>query len=139
MTWSRGMSRMSGILILSYRLKKVTNSYVLHCFWTSKNVHISATKCLIEMEFGSKCNILNGQVIYVKNSKLNIADMWLIPFDRVTYLRKMWWIQMYERMLEQTNWYFSWKEYTIHLLFLVISKVTKIGKMMFFGDIYLYY
>ena len=31
---------------------------------------------------------------------------------------------MYERMLEQTNWYFSWKEYTIHII-------------MFFGDIYL--
>ena len=36
-TWSRGMSRMSGILILSYRLKEATNSYVSHCFWTSKN------------------------------------------------------------------------------------------------------
>ena len=23
---------------------------------------------------------------------------------------------MYNRMLEQTNWYFSWKEYTVHLL-----------------------
>ena len=30
------MSRMSGISILSYRLEKVTNSYVLHCLWTSK-------------------------------------------------------------------------------------------------------
>ena len=28
-------------------------------------------------------------------------------------------------MLEQTNWYFSWKEYTVHLLFLVISKWQK--------------
>ena len=46
---------------------------------------------------------------------------------------------MYERILGQTNWYFSWKEYTIHLLFLVISKVIKIEKMMFFGDIYLYF
>ena len=35
--WSRGMSRMSGILILSYKLREVTNSYVLNCFWTSKN------------------------------------------------------------------------------------------------------
>ena len=31
-TWSRGMGHMSRILILSYRLKEVTNSYVLHCF-----------------------------------------------------------------------------------------------------------
>ena len=32
MTWLRGMSRMSGILIFSYRLKEVTNSYVLNYF-----------------------------------------------------------------------------------------------------------
>ena len=31
-------------------------------------------------------------------------------------------------ILEQTNWFFSWKEYTVHLLFLVLSKVPKIGK-----------
>ena len=79
---------MSGILVLSYRLKKVTNSYVFHCFLTSKNVHISATKCLIEMGFGSKCSILNGQVIYVEKSKLNIAAMLLIPLERVTYIHQ---------------------------------------------------
>ena len=86
LTWSRGMNRMSGILILSYRLKEVINSYVLHCFWTQKIVHIFGTRCLIEMKFRSKCNILNGQVIYVENSKLKIANMWLIPLDRVTML-----------------------------------------------------
>ena len=85
MTWSRGMSRMSGILILSYRLKEVINSYVLYCFWIQRNIHISATRCPIEMGFWSKCNILNGQVIYIEKSKLNIADMLLIPLDRVTY------------------------------------------------------
>ena len=37
------------------------------------------------MGFGSKCCIWNGQVIYIEKSKLNIADMWLIPLDRVTY------------------------------------------------------
>ena len=37
------------------------------------------------MGFGSKCSILNGQVIYIKNLKLNFADMWLIPLDHVTY------------------------------------------------------
>ena len=35
------------------------------------------------MGFGSKCSILNGQVINVEKLKLNIADMWLIPLDRV--------------------------------------------------------
>ena len=85
-TWSRGMSQMSGILILSYRLKQVINSYVLHYFWIWRIVHISATRCLIEMGFGSKCSILNGQVIDIEKSELNIADMWLIPLDRVTYM-----------------------------------------------------
>ena len=33
-TWSRGTSRMSGISIFNYRLREVTNLYVLHCFWT---------------------------------------------------------------------------------------------------------
>ena len=50
-----------------------------------KNVHISTTRCLIEMGFGLKCSVLNGQVIYLEKSKSNIADMWLIPFERVTY------------------------------------------------------
>ena len=49
------------------------------------SVHIFATRYLIEIGFGSKCCILNGQVIYIEKSKLNIADMWLIPPDRVTY------------------------------------------------------
>ena len=39
------------------------------------------------MGIGSKCSILNGQVVYLKKSKLNIADMWPIPLDRVTYER----------------------------------------------------
>ena len=37
------------------------------------------------MGFGSKCSIFAGQVIYIEKSKLNIADMGLIPLDRVTY------------------------------------------------------
>ena len=36
---------------------------------------ISGTRCLIEMGFGSKFNISNGQVIYIEKSKLKIADM----------------------------------------------------------------
>ena len=43
------------------------------------------TKCPIELGFRSKCSILNGQVIDIEKSKSNIADMWLIPLDRVTY------------------------------------------------------
>ena len=76
---------MLGILILSYKLREVTNSYVSHCFELQRIVHISTTICPIEMGFGSKCCILNERVIYTENSKLNIADMRLIPLDRVTY------------------------------------------------------
>ena len=38
-------------------------------------VHISATRCPIQIRFESKCGILNKQVIYIEKSKLNIADM----------------------------------------------------------------
>ena len=47
----------------------------LYCFELQRIVHISATRCPIEMGFGLKCRILNGQVIYIEKSKLNIADM----------------------------------------------------------------
>ena len=53
----------------------MTNSYVLHCFELHRIAHISSTICPIEMRFGSKCSDLNGQVIYIEKSKLNIADM----------------------------------------------------------------
>ena len=75
---------MSGILILSYRLKEVTNSCVLHCFELQRILHIFTTTYPIEMEFGSKCSIFTGLVIYIEKSILNIADMRLIPLDRVT-------------------------------------------------------
>ena len=44
-------------------------------FELQRIVHISTTRCPFEMGFGSKCSILNEQVIYTENSKLNIADM----------------------------------------------------------------
>ena len=62
---------MSLILILSYRLREVTNS------------NISGTRFQIVMGFGSKYRIVCGQVDYIENSKLNIADMRLISLDRV--------------------------------------------------------
>ena len=37
-TWSRGMSRMLGILILSYKLKEVINVYVFTLFENFKDV-----------------------------------------------------------------------------------------------------
>ena len=66
---------MSLILILSSRLKEVTNSNVLQCLDILRFAHISGTRYRIVMEFGSKCRILNGQEDYIENSKLNIADM----------------------------------------------------------------
>ena len=59
------MSRMSGILILSNRLKVVTNLYVLHCFEHHRIIHISSTRCQIEMGFGLKCSNLKGQEIWI--------------------------------------------------------------------------
>ena len=53
-------------------------------FWTSKNVHISATRCPIEMRFGSTCSILNGQVIYIEKSQLNIADMFPLIVSHIS-------------------------------------------------------
>ena len=41
----------------------------------------------IEMGFRPKCGIFNGQVIHIEKRKLNIADMWLISLDRVTYYK----------------------------------------------------
>ena len=66
---------MSLILLLSYRLKEVTNSNVLHCLEIQRFAHISGTRFWIVMGFGSKCRILNGQVDYNENSKWNIAEM----------------------------------------------------------------
>ena len=84
-TWSRGMSRMSLILILSYRLKQMTYSYVLHCLEIQRIAHISWTRCRIVMGYGSKCRIWYVQVDYIENSNLNITDKWLISLDHVTY------------------------------------------------------
>ena len=66
---------MSLTLILSYRVKEVTTSNVLHCLKIQKYAHIFGTRFRIVMGSGSKCRILNGQVDYIENSKLNIDDM----------------------------------------------------------------
>ena len=55
-------------------------------------VHISVTRCLIEMGFESKCSILNGRMIDNEKSKLNFLDTWLIPHDRVTGKAKKCWL-----------------------------------------------
>ena len=39
------------------------------------------------MGFWSKCSSLNGQKTYIEKSKLNIADMGLIPLDRITNVK----------------------------------------------------
>ena len=70
---------------LILNLKEVTNSNVLYCLEIQGFAHISRTRCRILMGFVSKYRILNGQVDYIENSKLNIADMRLISLDRVTY------------------------------------------------------
>ena len=63
------------ILMLSYRLKEVTNYNVLHCLEIHRFAHISGTKFQIVMGFQSKCRNLNGQIDYIENSKSTIADL----------------------------------------------------------------
>ena len=74
---------MSLILILSYRLKEATDSNVLLCLEIHRFAHISGTRFGIVMGIGSKCRILNGEVDYIENSKLNIADTRLISLDLI--------------------------------------------------------
>ena len=109
--WSRGMSWMSGILILSYRLKEVINSYVFHCFWSERIVHIARTRCLIDMGFRSKCSI-NGEVIYIEKSKLKIVDMWLISLDRVTCIIAVEWrvhkVWTWNQCCRSWDWFPDW-------------------------------
>ena len=46
---------------------------------------------------------------------------------------------MYDRILEQTNWYFSWKEYTVYTCYFLCFQNWQKSEIMFFGDIYLYF
>ena len=76
LTWSRGMSRMSGILILSYRLKEVINFYLLHCFKLHRIAHISSTSCPIEMGLDQNVAIKMDKWFILKNQnwKLQTCD-----------------------------------------------------------------
>ena len=88
---SRFGTRYSRFGLVAYFSQTVLNwvfdkDYVLHCFELQRILHIFTTRCPIEMGFESKCSIFTGQVILIEKSKFNIADMWLIPLDRVTYI-----------------------------------------------------
>ena len=78
-TWSRGMSQMSLILILSYRLKQMSYFYVLHCFEIQGIAHISWTRCQIVMGYGSKCRIWYEKVDYIENS----SDLFLLIMSHI--------------------------------------------------------
>ena len=78
-TWSRGISRISGVLILYYRLREVTSSYVLHCF-------------LNLTEFLQPQPDVRLRWVWIKmqhfkwTSNLCWKIMWIILLDRVTYI-----------------------------------------------------
>ena len=96
-----------------------------YSFWTSKNVHISATRCLIEMLFGSKCSILNGQTIYIEKSKFNIANMWLIPIYCVTYVWVIFWLITWNRLFSfHSIWNLSLNRFSILCLYCVDNNIT---------------
>ena len=44
----------------------------------------------VQLRWGLDQNVafFTGQVIYTEKSKLNIADMWLIPLNRVTFVQQ---------------------------------------------------
>ena len=67
------------------RFKKWKFLVLYNCFWTLKKCSYLSNQ-MFEMKFKSNFSILNGQLIYIEKSKLNIAVMWLvlIPLDRVT-------------------------------------------------------
>ena len=61
-----------------------------------KNTPISATWCLSEMGFKSKCSILNGQVVYLKKKiKIEYCQHVTHSFDRVTYRESTGEISLY--------------------------------------------
>ena len=47
-------------------MKEETISYTLHCYWTSKNVRITTTRCPTEIGFRSNSYILMDKVFYWK-------------------------------------------------------------------------
>ena len=85
-TWSRGMSRMSQILLLRYWRRKSSNSFVLFCFQYWYIDHNSVTRHPILMGFASNRSIFKLTIYCVKNSKLKNIDMWLISLDHVTFV-----------------------------------------------------
>ena len=81
-------------------LKEMTNSYGLLFFSTSQNICILATVCPIEMGLWLKCSVLSRQLICFEKSKLNIADMWLIPLDRVTFM----WTWVWHKLVDNNRY-----------------------------------
>ena len=97
---------------------------VWHCSGTSKNCSIPATRCPTEMGFKSESCILNGQVLYIEKSKLNVEDMWPIPLDFVIqcFRRKIIlsqtpkyknWVKVGKKMIYCMRW--NYKQYPLHL------------------------
>ena len=78
------------ISIFSYRPQEVTNSYLLLCFWTSLNWSYLCNRMFNWDAVWARCSILNGQIIFVGKSKLNVEDMWLILLDCVIYFYITW-------------------------------------------------
>ena len=72
-TWSRGMSRMSKTLILSYRVKDLMNCYVLHCFELNRIVHIFASRYLIVWGLDQHVAFQMDKRFILKN------ENWILP------------------------------------------------------------
>ena len=77
-----------------FQAKQVINAYVLYCFLTSKSWSNLYNQISDWDGIWIKMWHLKWKTeVKVKNSKLNIADMWLIPLDRVTYSEQKHFLQ----------------------------------------------
>ena len=59
------------ICITGYKRWQILMFYI---FWTCRIVDISTTRCLIEIQFRSKCSILNGQVIFIEKNDIEYCQ-----------------------------------------------------------------
>ena len=74
-----------GNIDFELQAKRACKFFVLHCLGTSMSYSYLCNQMSDWDGFESKCNVLNGQVDYIEKLKLNIADMWIIPLDLVTF------------------------------------------------------
>ena len=80
-------------------LKEETDSYVLHCFWALRNVHISATRCLLEMELRLKYRILDKWFVSEKKLSLPTCDLFPLIVSNISISQENKWAKSYKHAI----------------------------------------